>query len=84
MDMALKRYLTKKELIDIILARQHHKHPRYYLYSANFIPNMGWYAYAYQRNDIGVFIGATFEEAIAAAANIYEVEKCLEPARNNS
>jgi len=74
-NRALRHYLGKKEQIDLILAEQHSQHRNYYCYEANFIPTKGWYAYAYERNDIGVFIGATFEDAIANAANIYELEK---------
>ena len=83
-DKALKRYLSKKSQIDLILAEQHHQHPNLYHYDANFIPHRGWYAYAHERNDMGEFLGKTFEDAIAAAANIYQLGQWENQPRKSS
>jgi hypothetical protein len=74
-NRALRHYLGKKEQIDLILAEQHSQHPHEYFYQANFIPYRGWYAYSCDRKDMGQFLGESFEDAIANAANIYELEK---------
>lgn len=65
---------TKKEQLDLILQEQHSKNPNNYDFYSEFIPRKGWFAISYEirwYGDAGEFLGATFEDAIAAAKNIY-------------
>lgn len=66
--------LKEQLLINQALEQQSKKHPWCYLFKAEFIPNIGWYAVTPSPRfygDTGEFLGRTFKDAIAAANNIY-------------
>jgi len=66
---------TKKEQLDLILEERHLENPNTYQFYSEFIPAKGWYAIPEEPRwygDGGDFLGKNFEEAIAAAKNIYQ------------
>ncbi len=65
---------TKKEQLDLILEEARDDRDELYIFEAEFIPTKGWYAIPDEHRwygDNGDFLGKNFEEAIAAAKNIY-------------